>query len=172
VPQDGGKTEKPRLRGSVFGAGWKEWVMTKRNALRGVAVGAVMLVTTAVNPASHAVGVFATGRITVDSSTMQGCGTATFNQHQALIVGEFVSVGYGSTMSTQENALVRDVKPIIATDTNQVSVCGEGFNFVAPPGVVLAAVQYELTVSGDNGDVVVVKQCSKGPVTGFNCFDV
>ena len=146
--------------------------MKRRRAMRGVAVGAVVLVTAAVAPASQAIGVFATGHIAVDPGTMQGCATADFNTTQRIIVGDFVSVGYGSTMTTQENALVRDVKPILAQNTDKVTVCGEGFNFVAPPGLVFGVVQYELTASGDNGDVVVVKQCSKGPVSGFNCFDV
>lgn len=146
--------------------------MHRRRTWRVIAIGAVILMTVGVAQTSQAVGVFATGSISVDSSTMQACATANFNRPQSVIVGELSSVGYGSTMSTQENALLRDVKPILDTNAQSVSVCGEGFNFVAPPGVVIGVVQYTLVASGDNGDVVVVKQCVKGPVTGFRCFEV
>lgn len=146
--------------------------MRKRTVIKGVATAMVFLVTVAIGPASQAVGVFARGSISVDPDTMQGCATVDFDSDQTVIVGEFSSVGFGSTMTTQENALVRDVRPILAMNTDQYSVCGEGFNFVPPPGLVLGVVQYTLTASGDNGDVVVIKQCVKGPVSGYHCFEV
>jgi hypothetical protein len=114
----------------------------------------------------------ARGRITVDAQDWVACGTVTYDSPQVAIVGEMTAAGFGSTVSTQENALVRDVVPITAFGTDRVRVCTEGLNFVPNPGVVLGLVHWTLTASSESGDVLVRKICGKTPNIGFVCRDV
>jgi hypothetical protein len=78
----------------------------------------------------------ARGNVTVNTD-FSACGTVTFPRPQAVITGSMIATGFGTTGDTQENALVRDVKPIVARNTSSVKVCTEGLNFVRTPTLAL-----------------------------------
>ncbi len=107
----------------------------------------------------------ARGNVTVNTD-FSACGTVTFPRPQAVITGSMIATGFGTTGDTQENALVRDVKPIVARNTSSVKVCTEGLNFVRTP--TLAFVSYQLQASGPDGDTYVAKNCTRTS-NGFSC---
>jgi hypothetical protein len=123
-------------------------------------------------PSAHAAGVFASGSIHVNPDDFVACGTVSFDSVQKVIAGEMTAGGTGSTLTTQENAIIRDAQPILAFNTRSVEVCTEGLNFVPNPGIVVANVAWTLSASGDSGDVLVTMTCFQTPQFGFECFSI
>lgn len=136
--------------------------------LRKVALATLLILALLPVSPGRAAGVLAQGNIDVNPDNFVACGTVTFSTAQSVITGEMTAAGFGTTLSTQENALVRDAEPILAFNAKSVQVCTEGLNFIPPPGIVVAQVHWTLEASGESGDVFVAKTCTLTSL-GYDC---